>query len=856
MMNLLKKLNLEKLGIFSFLAFFIFTPVLVKLKVGEGIYVEPLVPLLGLGLLLILLFQKRRVGDWWKAIKQVVLPNRLTVLYFLLIAFLFASFIYGYFLTGVFSSVDFLHLVKYTLYFLPFPLAIYAGRFLRRRHVNTVFVFVILVGIATAVFSLVRIFSFIQSGGQIDFWVYSIYNRSVGVLGQFFDPLSFTTELTGKAAHGTYGLYATVVLAVCLLITSRFKEFSARWLAFFTMAAFIFYASILYTLSRGAIVTAGLVFGGWFLWMIRTKKIRVVVFTIVFLLISSVVLIWVNPQVYQKFASTLKFLPSSGQTSSSSSSNAWGDEWDVSLDPSSAGRLERWGKIIDTFKEKPAFAIFGVGYSTENLKKFTGVSSTHSLFLDLWARGGILASVLAIVIWIYLLGTVFRFFFSGDLEVRTFGYLLGAFAIGWLLDNLISGEQFFSDAPMIAFWGVLGLVESLRQLGREAGPKKVLIALTSSGPGGAPKVVYDLLSHLPKAVNSRQSTVNSELEFVIAAPAGGVFNGKFRKLGYKVYPVPLDRIGVKGFTQLLKIARREEVDLINSHGKGAGLYARKAGFIMDVPVVHTFHGLHYGYRNRIVQSLYVSVEKLLAHFTTRFINVSAGQQREGLGLKFFPRSKSRLVVNGIDTAEIDKVNVSKGDFRTKLDLNPEDFVVTMAARFDPVKGHERLVEAVPDLLKKIPNLKIVFAGGGEKRSQIQRLARERGVHNAVRFLGERSDILEIFKVSDAAILPSYHEGMPLTVMEAMACRLPVVGSDVVGIRDLVKDGETGYLVDLEHGSGPLVRALSRLAKSPEQRRRMGERGRELVEKEFAMNKFVDGTLKVYQEALAPQNSKH
>jgi glycosyltransferase involved in cell wall biosynthesis len=269
---------------------------------------------------------------------------------------------------------------------------------------------------------------------------------------------------------------------------------------------------------------------------------------------------------------------------------------------------------------------------------------------------------------------------------------------------------------------------------------------------------------------------------------------------------------------------------------------------MGVPVVQTFHGLHYGYRNRLVQFLYISLEKLLANFTKLFINVSAGQQREGLELKIFPRSKSRLVVNGIDTRAVDGVKTDKTAFRRKLGLGPNDFVATMAARFDPVKGHERLIEILPDLLKNIPNLKIVFAGGGEERSRIQKLVREKGVYNAVRLLGERSDVLKIFKASDAAILPSYHEGMPLTVLESMACRLPVVGSDVVGIKDLVKDGENGYLVDFDNRE-EVAKALRQLGKSKELRQRMGERGRQFVEEKFPMEKFVKNTLAVYQESL-------
>jgi len=132
MTNLLKKINLEKLGIFSFLLFFLFTPLLPKIQIAAGVYVEPLAPFLGLGLVLILFsfWRSGKRGKLWEKAKNLLLPNRLSFLYFLLIAFLLGSFVYGYFLTGIFSGDDLLHLVKYTLYFLPFPLAIYVGRIL------------------------------------------------------------------------------------------------------------------------------------------------------------------------------------------------------------------------------------------------------------------------------------------------------------------------------------------------------------------------------------------------------------------------------------------------------------------------------------------------------------------------------------------------------------------------------------------------------------------------------------------------------------------------------------------------------------------------------------------------------
>ena len=819
MTNLLQKINFKKWGVLSFLIFFIFTPILVKVRIWDGVYIEPFMPLLVLGFVLIIFSFFKKVGRLALSpeLKSFLLPNKIVSSYYLLMAVLFVSYFYGWALTGNPSSDDFLHLIKFTLYFLPFPLAIYIGRILGPNLTRRIFQFMILAGVITALASLFRIWEFTHSGASIDFWVYDIRNRSVGFLSQFIDLGNGTIGFTGKAAHATYGLYVSIVLAVCLALITTVKRFSTRWFGYFAASSIIFYAGILYTLSRGAIVSGFAVFGAWFVWLLKERMVKTLSFFAATLVMVSLVLIQLNPQVYSKFFSTISIQDDVTKPDSTSTS--------VIVDASTMGRFERWGKIFEFFGENPKFAVFGVGYNQKNLEKFTGVSLTHSLFLDLWARGGLAALGLVLAIWGLLFKKIFDFLRSRSRDIQVFGFVLGGFLAGWFLDNFISGEQFFSDAPMIAFWGVLGLTIALSELrSNNSEVTKILIALTSSGPGGAPKVVYDLLKQVR------------------------VKGLGFKGLGYRVYRVPLDKIGVKGFTQLLKIARREKVDLINSHGKGAGLYARKVGFILNVPVVQTFHGLHYSRKNPLARFLYLWLERFLFLFTRLVINVSAGQQREGLAMKIFPKSNSRVVVNGVDTTVVDRVKIDKTAFRRRLGLGPNDFVSTMIARFDPVKGHERLVKLLPDILKNIPNLKIVFAGDGERRSGTERLAKNLGVFSAVRFLGQRSDVFKIFKVSDAAILPSYHEGMPLTVLEAMACHLPVVGSDVVGIRDLVQDGENGYLVDFDNKI-EVIKTFRKLVQSPQLRRRMGERGRRLVEEKFSMEKFVKNTLAVYKEAL-------
>lgn len=365
--------------------------------------------------------------------------------------------------------------------------------------------------------------------------------------------------------------------------------------------------------------------------------------------------------------------------------------------------------------------------------------------------------------------------------------------------------------------------------------KKVLIALTSSDFGGAPQVVFDLLSHVK----------DTSFEFCVAAPSGGIFVEKFKNLGYTVYEVPLDVIDWKSLWGLYKASQKEKVSLINSHGKGAGLYARLIGLVLRIPVIQTFHGIHYNYRNRFLRFFYILLERILTRFTRLVINVSPSQEDEGLRLGIFPKRKSRVVLNGLDIKAVGRVKVERDVLRKQIGLTPDAFVAVFVARFDPVKGHERLIRILPDLLEAMPKLKFVFVGDGELKGNMENLVNELGVSSSTRFLGYRSDVLEVLKSSDVFVSPALHEGLPLAVLEAGACGLPVVADDVVGVRDAVINGRTGFLVNfsIDH----VKESLLELYLKPKLQEQMGNEGRKLVSSRFSIKNFVQQTLMVYAE---------
>ncbi|NIT04312.1 glycosyltransferase [Candidatus Saccharibacteria bacterium] len=880
------KTRLEKLAVFFFLIFFILSPLTYKLQIRggvyqEGIYVEPLIIFLLLSVALFIWgIWKGGRRKFWVRLKEFLIPHPVAFLFYLLIAVLLASYLYGIALTGLTALGDFLRLGKYGLYFLSFPLAVKTIRVLGDVWIRRILMFLVLAGFAVSVVSLGRIYGYVSGGGVIDFWTYSPLSRSVGFLGQYLDLRDFSVGQIQKAAHATFGLYLSVVLAVAFALFSQARSFSKKWFAYLLGVGTIF-AALLYTLSRGAVVTGDLVLLAGIVWLLLKKRFWAVLVLTVFLFLESSVLLQLNPEIYQKFASTfpgaqkaaaalIKVSAPVGQGIIGTFERVFGvyepdsrvptpqnvveapevtAYSNLSVDKSLSDRVVTWGETLNLLTSKPQFFLFGVGYSIDNLRHFTdgAVVFPHSLFLDQWVRGGLLALGVVLVIWLVLFVKTIQFWSSKNDLVRAVGVTLFAFLVGWFLDNAFSGEQFFSDAPMLVFWGTLGLVTALSEIrGQRSEVRKVLIALTSSKLGGAPQVAYDLLSQVSKR---KSKSGEGKFEFIVAAPKGGVFNKKFRELGYKVYPVPLNRIGIGGFIGLLKVALKEKVDLINSHGKGAGIYARKVGVLLGIPVVQTFHGLHYDYKNPFARFFYLWLERFLTPFMRFVINVSPGQEKEGIRLRIFPKSKSRLVVNGIDVGKFDRVRVNKDSLRKKLGLAPRDFAVAVVARFDRVKGHIRLINHIPDLIKSIPNLKVVFVGGGEEQVRARARARELGVQDSVVFLGERSDVPKILKSADALILPSFHEGMPLAVLEAYACELPVIGADVVGVADVVEDGRTGYLVSFDEGSTELKRALGKLYKSKTLREKLGKAGRRMVEEKFSLDRFVRGTLKVYKEAL-------
>ena len=153
--------------------------------------------------------------------------------------------------------------------------------------------------------------------------------------------------------------------------------------------------------------------------------------------------------------------------------------------------------------------------------------------------------------------------------------------------------------------------------------------------------------------------------------------------------------------------------------------------------------------------------------------------------------KVHLITNGVDLERYENVPVN--GLRSNLGIKEEERVVGMVANIRPEKNHKLVISAFSDVAKKLKNVRLLLVGLDCMNGEIQRFASDSGAGEKILFLGKRDDVPELLKIIDLFCLPSIYEGMPLTVLEAMASGVPVIGSDTLGINEIVKDGVNGML---------------------------------------------------------------
>ena len=298
--------------------------------------------------------------------------------------------------------------------------------------------------------------------------------------------------------------------------------------------------------------------------------------------------------------------------------------------------------------------------------------------------------------------------------------------------------------------------------------------------------------------------------------------------------------------------RRLRPDIVHTHNPKPGVYGRLAARLAEVPfVVNTVHGLYASPDDPLRRRALVYGVERAASVCSQAELVQNVEDVAVLERMRVPRRKLELLGNGID---LDRFRPRPGEaesVRRSLDVGSNQVVVGVVGRLVWEKGFAELFEAARRLRQRRPEVVVVVVGpmDPEKSGTLTQadIDEARALGNVV-FLGERRDVEALYPGFDMFVLASHREGFPRSAMEAAACGLPVIATDIRGCRQVVDTGTTGLLVPVRDPAA-LSDAVESLAADPERRRSMGGAARLRAEAEFDERRVIARTLETYRRLL-------
>lgn len=252
----------------------------------------------------------------------------------------------------------------------------------------------------------------------------------------------------------------------------------------------------------------------------------------------------------------------------------------------------------------------------------------------------------------------------------------------------------------------------------------------------------------------------------------------------------------KAFMNLYSLLKREKPDIVHTHSSKAGILGRWAAFLSGVPVIiHTIHGFGFhGEQPLWKRHLYIFLERITSSITSMFIAVSKDNIRTGKKLNIIKERQVRLIRSGIKLNRFKSQHTQDGfALRRSLGIPVDAPLIGMVGCFKPQKSPLDFVKIASEVLKKAKDAHFIMVGDGELRVKVEQERERRLLKERLHLLGWRHDIPTIMKTLDVLVLPSLWEGLPRVIPEAMASGKPVVASSIDGAKDIIRDGETGFL---------------------------------------------------------------
>jgi glycosyltransferase involved in cell wall biosynthesis len=292
----------------------------------------------------------------------------------------------------------------------------------------------------------------------------------------------------------------------------------------------------------------------------------------------------------------------------------------------------------------------------------------------------------------------------------------------------------------------------------------------------------------------------------------------FELKGYKTFYISqkknLHMFNLRTVWKLTGVLKQEKVDILHCHLHKASVYGAIAAKVAGVPVVFSHvHGL-----NRSKSWQRKLINQLVLRKVNKIFAVGESVRKDVLESNpFLSPEKVVSLGNSIDYGRYSQIEISKQQAKEDIGLKADSFVFGTIGRLTLTKGYSYLIDAFAQLKGQIPSAHLIFVGEGRLQNELEREAAETPYADSIHFLGQRSDITSILKAIDVFVLSSIAEGLPRSLLEAMAARVPCIGTKVGGIPEILADGEFGYLVPPKN-AGALAETMMKTANISEQER--------------------------------------
>lgn len=290
----------------------------------------------------------------------------------------------------------------------------------------------------------------------------------------------------------------------------------------------------------------------------------------------------------------------------------------------------------------------------------------------------------------------------------------------------------------------------------------------------------------------------------------------------------------EAYREVKRLIERHGYQIVHCHTPVGGVLARlvsRRARRQGTRVIYTAHGFHFCRGAPLINwMLYYPVEKLLARSTDCLITINQEDYRLAVRRRF--KAKRIEHVHGVGVSGerfYPALPEDKASLRERTSFDRNDILLFYAAEFNRNKNHQLLIQALARIRERAPQVRLLLAGEGALLEACQSVSVKLGVDRHVHFLGYRDDIPDLLRMSDIAVSGSLREGLPVQMMEAMACGLPVIATRNRGHLELVCDGRNGYLVPPQ-AAEQLAERIATLAASPDLRESMGRESLQMFRK--------------------------